>query len=86
MYNKKNMDTTNILRIVLTLGWVIVVVCAVYITYYFVNALKTFQKFINHADNVAEVIKDGLKLKALAAIPALLVALTGKAIRKKRGR
>lgn len=76
-------DSQDLLNILLILGLLVITSCILYITYYFVKALKTF---INLADNLEEVtqnIRGRLTLRALTALPAILIALAGKFIRKR---
>ena len=69
------MNTTqDILNILLTLGVLIITACVVYITYYLVRALKSITNLANSLGRV----------KVLAAIPALLIALASKILKKGR--
>lgn len=69
------MNTTqDVLNILLTLGVLIITVCVVYITYYLVQALRSVTNLANSLG----------KVKVLAAIPALLIALASKIIKKGR--
>lgn len=75
-----NQDTLNIfiLLVLITLS-----ICAVFTTYYFVQALKSITQLSDDLDETARSLKNKVQLKALAAIPALLIALAGKL--RKRG-
>lgn len=77
-----NQDTLNIFII---LSIFIVTTCIVFVTYYFIQALKSMAQLTDDLDEVAQSLKNKVQMKALAAIPALLVALAGKVIRRKRG-
>lgn len=79
------MSTQDTLNIFLIIGLFIIVSCFVYITYYFVQALKSFSSLADSLDETTQSVKEKLRMKALAAIPALLVALVGRVIKKKRG-
>ncbi len=79
------MNTQDTLNIFLIIGLFIIVSCSVYITYYFVRALKSFSALADNLEETAQSIKNKLQMKALAAIPALLVALVGRVIKRKRG-
>ena len=79
------MNTQDTLNIFLILGIMVISTCAVYISYYFVQALKSVTNLSDDLDEIALNIKNKLGLKVLAAVPALLVSLVGKIIRKKRG-
>lgn len=84
MYNTL-VSTQDTLNIFLIIGLFIIVSCFVYITYYFVQALKSFSSLADSLDETTQSVKEKLQMKALAAIPALLVALVGRVIKKKRG-
>lgn len=79
-----SMITQESLNILLLIGFLVTVACIVFVTYYLVKALKSI---INLTESLAETsdnIKQKLQMRFLAAIPALIVALAGKLI--KRGR
>ncbi|OGE25290.1 hypothetical protein A3C26_04065 [Candidatus Daviesbacteria bacterium RIFCSPHIGHO2_02_FULL_39_12] len=76
--------TKDILDIILILGVAIVVICIVYITYYLIQALKSIMDLSDTLTDVTLDIKDKLQRNALTAIPALLVALMGKVLKKRR--
>ncbi len=78
------MSTQEILNTLLVTGLLIITACIVLVTFFLVKALKSI---INLTESLAETsdnIKQKLQMRFLAAIPALLVALVGKLI--KRGR
>ncbi|MBI3103711.1 hypothetical protein HYZ05_02110 [Candidatus Daviesbacteria bacterium] len=77
-----NQETLNIF---LLLALFVVTTCIVFATFYFVGALKSITQLADDLDETTQSLKNKVQLKALTAIPALLVALAGKVIRKKRG-
>lgn len=79
------MNTGDTLNVFLILALVIITACIVYATYYFGQALKSVTTLSDDLNEITQGIKDKIRLKALAAIPALLVALVSKVIKKKRG-
>lgn len=80
------MDSTQVvLNTLLVVGFLVITVCIVYITYYLVKALKSITDLVDSLIDTTQNIKNKIQLKALAAIPALLVTLVGKVIKKKRG-
>ena len=79
------MNTQDTLNIFLILALFIITACIVYVTLYFARALKSVTQLTDDLDEITQGIKDKVRLKVLAAIPALLVALVGKVIKKKRG-
>ncbi|MBI2597530.1 hypothetical protein HYW41_05235 [Candidatus Daviesbacteria bacterium] len=62
------MTSQEILNIFLILSLLVVTSCVVYITYYFVKALRSLTNFTNDLER-----KAGLKI--LAAIPGALIAI-----------
>lgn len=78
------MSIPELLYIILIIGFLVIVVCTVIITYYLVLALKSLKNLTTSLEDTAENIKSRLQLKVLAAIPSLLIALVGRIL--KRGR
>lgn len=79
------MDSSqSILNIILAVGFIVITVCVVYVTYYLVQALKSITNLSDSLDETTQDIKGKLQMKALAAVPALLIALVSKVL-KKRG-
>ncbi len=79
------MSTQDFLNIFLAIGFIVITICVVYASYYFVQALKSITDLTENIDETTQSIKDRLQMKALAAIPALLVSLVARIIKKKRG-
>lgn len=79
------MNTQDFLNIFLIAGLIIITVCIVYTSYYFVQALKSITVLTEDLEETTRDIKDKLQMKVLTAIPALLVALAARIIKKKRG-
>lgn len=75
----------NYLNIALAVGILVITICIAYVSYYLVQALKSITNLSTSLEDTAQGIKDKIRLKALAAIPALLVAIIGKIIKNKRG-
>lgn len=68
----------------LIVGFLVITVCIAFVAYYLVKTLKSI---INLTESLAETsdnIKEKLQMKFLAAIPALLVALVGRFIKRRR--
>lgn len=84
MYNS-TVNTQDTLNIFLIIALFVITSCAVFATVYFVQALKSITQLSDDLDETAQNLKNKLQLKALAAIPALLVALASKVIKRKRG-
>lgn len=53
-------------------------------TYFFIQALKAVQNLADHLADTTESFRNKIGLKALAAIPPILIALVSKIIRRGR--
>lgn len=78
------MTSQDGLNLILAAGFLIITACIVYVAFYLVQALKSIRNLSESLDETTQNIKDKIQLKALAAIPALLIALIAKLL-KKRG-
>lgn len=79
------MNSQDLLNTFLIMGFVVIVTCIGFITYYLVQALKSITQLSDDLGESAQNLKNKLQLKALAAIPAVLVALVGKLLKIGRG-
>lgn len=79
------MESQDILNVFLILGFLIITACFVFATFYFIQALKSVTNLADDLDDLTQNIKSKIQLKALSAIPALLIALVSKVIKKRRG-
>ena len=79
------MNSADLLNIFLIIALVVAVTCIVYITFYLVSALKSITNLTDDTDEVVEGLKSKVQMKALLAIPAILLSLAGKLIKKRRG-
>lgn len=77
-------NTQEILNIFLILALFVITACIIFITFYLIKALKSFTLLADDLDETAQSLKNRLQWKALAAIPALIVALASRVF-KKRG-
>lgn len=68
----------------LIIALIIVTSCVVLITYYMIQALKSITVLAENLIETTEGLTNKVGLKALAAIPPILVALVGKIIRRGR--
>lgn len=81
------MTTSDGLNIVLTIGFIVIVTCIGFLSYFFIQALRSITKLAdNLEDTTADLnfLKNKLKFKALTAFSAILAAFLTKLI-KKRG-
>jgi len=83
-YNNE-VSTQDTLNIFLLIALLIITGCIVYTTYYFVQALKSIANLTDNLEDATESIKNRLQMKALKAIPGLLVSLIAQVIKKRRG-
>ena len=78
------MSLQDALNIFLIIGLVTFIVSASLITYFTVKALKAITSLANNIEETTANIKDGMRLRALAALPALLMSLVSKFVKKGR--
>lgn len=74
----------DFLNIILGIGFLVITACIVYVSYYFVQALKSITNLSDSLENTTQDIKSKLQMKVLTAIPALIVALIGRILKKGR--
>jgi len=75
----------DFLNIILAAGLLVITACIIYVSYYLVQALKSITNLSDSLEDAAQGIRNKIQMKALAAIPALLIAIAGKIIKRKRG-
>lgn len=80
-----SVTTQDTLNIFFILAILVITSCVIYVSYYLVQALKSITNLSDDIDEIALNIKNKVAIKVLAAIPALLVSLVSKVIKKKRG-
>ncbi|OGE64299.1 hypothetical protein A3I48_03670 [Candidatus Daviesbacteria bacterium RIFCSPLOWO2_02_FULL_36_7] len=78
------MSTQEIVNIILVIGFLIIVSCVAFATYFLIKALKTVTTLAESLEEINQSIKEKIQMKALAVIPPLLVGLISR-IFKKRG-
>lgn len=78
------MNLQDVLYTILVIGIITIVICAMFATYYLVKALKSITNILNNLEDAAVKAKEGIRIKVLAAVPAILLALASKLIRKRR--
>lgn len=77
------MATQDLLNIFLIIGFIIITICIVALTFYFIQALKSIQILAENLKDTTQSVKEKLQLRALAAIPALLLGIIGRFLRKR---
>ncbi len=83
VYNSP-VNTQDILNTFLILAIIIVTGCVVFMTYFFIQASKSVLNLADHLIDTTNGFRDKVGLKVLAAIPAILVSLIGRIIKKGR--
>ncbi len=78
------MESRDILNLILIIAILVITACFAYATFYLTQALKSITTLADDLVDTTQSIKQKIQLKALATIPALLVALIGKVIKKRR--
>ena len=79
------MSAQDILNLSLIIFLLVITTCIALLTFYFIQALKAISNLADNLEDTTQSIKDKLQMKALAAIPALLIALAGRVIKRRRG-
>ena len=79
------MSTLDTLNLTLALGFIVITICFIFITFFLIQTLKSIGGAAEDISDTTRSIKEKIQMKALAAIPALLVALAGRVIKRKRG-
>lgn len=72
------------MSIILAVGFLVIVACIALVTFYLIKALKSITNLAESVSDTTQNIKDKLQMRAWAIIPALLVAIVRRII--KRGR
>lgn len=80
-----SMSTQDLLNLALSLGFIVITICVVFITFFLIQALKSISSAAEGISDTTQSIKEKIQMKALAAIPALLLGLASKIIKKRRG-
>lgn len=78
------MNSKDILDLFLILGVITFTGCVVFLTFFLIQALKAIKALAEELKETTEGLKDKAGLKVITAIPAILLALLGRVI--KRGR
>lgn len=73
----------DVLNIFLIIALVVLVSCVVLITFFLVAALKSFTTLAENTDEVIEGIKGKVQTKALLAIPAILVSIISRILKRR---
>lgn len=77
------MGTQDLLNILLAAGFLIITVCVLTITYFLIKTLKAITELSQSLANTTEGLRDNIKIRALTALPALVISLLGKLIRRR---
>lgn len=77
------MGTQDLLNILLAAGFLIITVCVLTITYFLIKTLKAITELSQSLANTTEGLRDNIKIRALTTLPALVISLLGKLIRRR---
>lgn len=75
---------SDALNFLLILGFLIITVCIVLVTFFLVKALKSIARLADALGNASENFRNSLQIKALSSIPAIILALISKLLRRRR--
>ncbi len=78
------MSSQEIIGTILAVGFLIIALCFAFITFYLIKALKSLSTLAESLQNTSENIRGKIQNRFMLAIPALLITLIGR-ILKKRG-
>lgn len=81
------MTSSDVLNVILSIGFIVIVACLGLITYYLILTLKAIKKLAENLENTADgvsFLKDRLKMGALGIISAFVTSFLQGFI-KKRG-
>ncbi len=79
-----NMNIQETLTALVVAGFLVISICFIFITYYLVKTLKSVINLTDSLGETTQNIKEKIQMKVLTIIPALVVALIGRIL--KRGR
>ncbi len=82
------MNTSDFLNIVLTLGFIVIVSCIAFVSFYLVQVLKSVKDLADNLDDTTkdvQIIKNKIKMGVLTTLSAILTALVTGIIKRKRG-
>lgn len=77
------MTTQELLNIILAIGFLVVVGCILYVTYYLVRALKSVINLTDSLEETTENIKNRLGMKVLTLVPGIILALVSRIFKKR---
>lgn len=82
------MNTADFLNIVLIFGFIIIVSCITFISFFLVKALKAITNLANNLEDTTkdmQIIKNKIKMGLLAGLSTLLATFVSGVIRKRKG-
>lgn len=78
------MSNQEIINLLLTVGLLIMAVCAILISYFLIRALKAITNLADALQNTTENIREKVQMNILQFVPAIAVGLISRFL-KKRG-
>lgn len=79
------MDSQDTLNLSLAFGFIVITICIVFITFFLIQTLKSVSNMASDISETTQSLKEKIQMKALAALPAILLGLASRIIRRKRG-
>lgn len=77
------MSNQETLNIILIAGILALISCLSLTTYFLIQALKSITRLADSLEDTNQSIREKIQMKALSAIPAVLVALATKLFRRR---
>jgi|Napbiome12C3dose_1001474.scaffolds.fasta_scaffold00001_321 hypothetical protein len=78
------MSLQEIINILLVVGLLVISACVVIITFFLIKALKAVIRLADSLQDTSQSIKEKIQMRFLATLPAIVLGILGKII--KRGR
>ncbi len=78
-------NTQDFLNLSLAVGFIVITICIVFTTFFFVQSLKSISEMAENISDTTQSIKEKIQMKLLTALPALLIGLASRIIKRKRG-
>ncbi len=82
------MNTADFLNIVLAFGFIIIISCIAFVSFFLVQALKAITNLANNLEDTTkdvQIIKNKIKMGLLAGLSTLLATFVSGVIKRKKG-
>lgn len=78
------MSVPEVINFLLIIGLLIISACIVVITFFLIKALKAITNLAESLQNTSQSIREKIQMRFVAALPAILVGILGKILRRGR--